>query len=209
MRFILVILIFTTAQAFGQGIRNMNPTLGYLVDLSIEGEAKYKKPELMDLGYHDVIGFPFEFTAESSSKLKPDSIAYSAKNAIDLSYKTAWVEGVAGYGIGESLTIHFLTDYPIIGKLVFVNGWVRSKELWDAFSRPKTLEMFVNGKPFAILNLANTRQEQIFSFEAGDWAGFKGESWTMEFRILDVYMGDRYDKTAITEMYVGGLSVDK
>lgn len=69
--------------------------------------------------------------------------------------------------------------------------------------------MFVNGKPFAILNLANTRQEQTFSFEAGDWAGFKGDSWTMEFRILDVYMGDRYEKTAITEIYVGGLSVDK
>lgn len=206
MRFILLILTLTTAQAFGQAVKSMKPTLGYLVDLSTEGEAAYKKPKLMDLGYYDVIAFPFDFTAASTSELEPDSIAYSANNATDLSYKTAWVEGVAGYGIGESLTIHFPSDHPLIGKMVFVSGWVRSKELWDAFSRPKTLEMFVNGKPFAILNLADTKQEQAFLFEAGDWADFEGNSWTMEFRILDVYMGNRYDKTAITEIYVGGVS---
>lgn len=209
MKGILVILIFVTVQAFGQPIKSMNPTLGHLVDLSTEGEAEYKKLELMDLGYYDVVVFPFDFTAASSSELEPDSITYLAKNATDLSYKTAWVEGVAGYGIGESLTIHFSLDHAPIGKLVFVNGWVRSKELWDAFSRPKSLEMLVNGKAFAILNFVNTKQEQTFSFEAGDWTYFKGDSWTIEFRILDVYMGDRYDKTAITEIYVGGLSVDK
>jgi hypothetical protein len=209
MRAILVMMALTAAQAFGQPIKSMHPTLGYLVDLSTEGEAAYKKPEIMDLGYYDIIGFPFEFTGESSSNLESDSIAYSVENAIDLSYKTAWVEGVTGHGIGESLTIHFSTDHPEISKLVFVNGWVRSKELWNAFSRPKSLEMLVNGKPIAILNLANTRQEQTFSFEARDWMDFKSNSWTIEFRILDVYMGDRYDKTAITEIYVGGLVVDK
>lgn len=209
MRFILLISIFITAQAFGQAIKSMHPTLGYLVDLSTEGEAAYKKPELMDLGYYDVIAFPFDFTAASTSELEPDSIAYSANNATDLSYKTAWVEGVTGHGIGESLTIHFSADHPLISKMVFVNGWVRSKELWDAFSRPKTIEMLVNGERFAILNLANTRQEQSFSFEAADWNEFKADSWTILFTILDVYMGDLYDKTAITDIYVGGLIVDK
>jgi hypothetical protein len=209
MRGILIILTFISVQAFGQAIKSMNPTLGHLVDLSTKGEAEYKKPELMDLGYYDVVAFPFDFTAASSSELESDSITYSAENAADLSYKTAWVEGVTGYGIGESLTIHFPLDHAPISKLVFVNGWVRSKELWDAFSRPKSLEMLVNGKAFAILNFVNTKQEQTFLFEAGDWADFKGDSWTIEFRILDVYMGDRYDKTAFTEIYVGGLGVDK
>ena len=53
------------------------------------------------------------------------------------------------------------------------------------------------------------KQEQTFSFEASDWDDFKGDSWTIKFRILDVYRGDLYDKTAITEIYVGGLGVDK
>lgn len=69
MRAILVISIFITAQAFGQAIKSMHPTLGYLVDLSTEGEAAYKKPELMDLGYYDIIGFPFDFAATSTSEL--------------------------------------------------------------------------------------------------------------------------------------------
>jgi hypothetical protein len=96
-----------------------------------------------------------------------------------------WIEGVGGYAIGESLTINFPPDHASISKLVFVNRWVRSKELWDAFSRPKSLEMIVNGKAFSILNFAKTKQELTISSEAGDWTDFKGTNVGQHFRILN------------------------
>ena len=77
----------------------------------------------MDLDYYDVLAFPMDFTASSTSALESDSISYSAKDATDLSYKTAWIEGVKG--------------------------------------------------------------------------------------LLEVYKGERYDKTAISEIYVAGLNFDK
>jgi hypothetical protein len=31
--------------------------------------------------------------------------------------------------------------------------------------------------------------------------------WTMRFEIMDVYKGDKYDDTAITEIYFDGIDV--
>lgn len=74
--------------------------------------------------------------------------------------------------------------------------------------------MYFNDKPFAILNLADSRQEQHFKFEPlgyGDrqnWEELnKKPSWTIKFEILDVYKGDKYDDTAITEIYFDGIDV--
>ena len=74
--------------------------------------------------YYDILGYGCSWycgggqdTATASSELKPfKGIKYSASNADDLSYKTAWIEGVPGYGIGEYLVYHFSTskskNYP-------------------------------------------------------------------------------------------------
>ena len=71
-------------------------------------------------------GGPEEITA--TSFLKPqDSINYKPENAQDLDYKNAWAEGVPGYGIGESLTYHFLATSPRITEIIVVNGYVKSE----------------------------------------------------------------------------------
>jgi hypothetical protein len=62
---------------------------------------------------------------------------------------------------------------------------------------------------FGKLNLADTKQLQEFSFDAKDWIRFANAPLVIEFKILDVYKGDKDEKTAITEIYIGGLSVDK
>src|SRR5690606_27192716 len=77
-------------------------------------------------GYYDVIGVGCSWycgggqdTQTASSELKPfKEINYSAGNAHDLSYQTAWIEGVPGYGIGESLTYHFPPENPRITKVI-------------------------------------------------------------------------------------------
>jgi hypothetical protein len=252
----MLLTIFLTAfslTTFGQTIKEMTPTLGYLVDKSPEGEIEFIKArekcetvwakinnqkdyETLSVedkkiydncdetyeNYYDVLGQGCSWycgggqdTASASSELKPfKGFKYSASNSHDLSYKTAWIEGVPGYGIGEYLVYHFPPQNPRITKIIIVNGYVKSEKAWKENSRVKKLKMYIDDKPFAILNLADTRQEQTFSFEPigygdrDDWKKLEAKPWwTMKFEIMDVYKGDKYDETAITEIYYDGIDV--
>jgi hypothetical protein len=173
-------------------------------------------------GYWDIIGVGCSWycgggqdTNSASSSLKPfEGIDYSANNIHDLNYNTAWIEGVSGYGIGEFITYHFPPENPRITEIIIVNGFVKSEKSWKDNSRVKKLKMYIDDKPFAILNLADSRQEQHFKFEPlgysdrQDWEELQKKPWwTIKFEILDVYKGDKYDDTAITEIYFDGIDV--
>ncbi|SKC42698.1 hypothetical protein SAMN05660236_0410 [Ohtaekwangia koreensis] len=162
MRSVLFILLLISVETFGQDNTRRTPTLGHQVDLSAQDDAKYKKDKFIDVAHYDIVGYSFD-SQRASSELTSDSIDYSAKNAADLSFKTAWVEGVQGYGVGESLTFGLQSNHPAVTKIVVVNGFVKSKEEWAEYSRVKVLEMLVNGIRFEKLNLADTRQLQEFS----------------------------------------------
>lgn len=154
-------------------------------------------------------------TLSASSALKSyKEITYSAKNIHDLSYKTAWVEGVSGQGIGETFTFHIPPENPRITEIIVVNGYVKSEKIWRANARVKKLKMYINDRPFAILNLKDTRKEQHFKFKPlgyGDQLSReklkKQNWWRMKFEILEVYEGDKYEDTAITEIYFDGIDV--
>ncbi|WP_307984526.1 hypothetical protein [uncultured Bacteroides sp.] len=113
----------------------------------------------------------------ASLELKPHhGIPYAAKNAHDLSYKTAWVEGVQGDGIGENLIYCFPPTNPRIIKVIVIKGYSKSDETWrnnsrvkqrkrhyhqrrqllawQKNSRVKLLKMYVDNKPYALLHLA-------------------------------------------------------
>ena len=254
MRQILIVIFSLFSLAiFAQSIKEMEPVLGRLVDVSPEGEIAFIKqmeqcegiwkkvnnqkdydklsPEEKKIydncddaheNYWDILSQGCSWycgggrdTASASSELKPlKGITYSARNSHDLSYKTAWIEGVPGYGIGEYLLYSFPPENPRITKVIIVNGYVKSANAWKENSRVKKLKMYINNKPFAILNLADTRREQSFSFAPignGDRKNFEMLKskpwWTMKFEIMEVYPGDRYDDTAITEIYFDGIDV--
>jgi hypothetical protein len=139
---------------------------------------------------------------------------YSSNNIHDLNYKTAWVEGVAGQGIGEKITYDFPPENPRITKIIIVNGYVKSPKAWTENSRVKKLKMYVDGKPFTLLELADSKQEQSFSFDPLGVADRKDYDklrtlprWTITFEILEVYPGSKYQDTAITEIYFDGIDV--
>ena len=251
MRLTTFILIALSYGAFGQTIKNLRPTLGYLVDKSPAGETKFlnnlkqctelwekenaggiltqQEKKILEEscaedkeGYYDIFGGGCSWycgggidTLTASSALPSmKDISYTADNAHDFSYKTAWVEGVPGYGIGQSLIYSFPPENPRITTIIVVNGYVKSKKTWDENSRVKTLRMYINDKPFAILNLEDSRQEQQFTFDPigigdrDDWSTLKNSPpWTMKFEIVDVYKGEKYDDTAITEIYFDGIDV--
>ncbi len=154
-------------------------------------------------------------TITASSYLKADgNIKYLPKNIHDLSYQTAWVEGVPGYGIGESISYHFPPENPRITEIIIVNGYVKSEQAWKDNSRVKKLKMYLNDKPYAMLVLEDSRQEQHFKFEPMGHADrddqealLKKPWWTIKFEIVEVYPGDKFDDIALSEIYFDGIDV--
>ena len=177
----------------------------------------------------------YQFTTASSALKPQNKITYGSKNIGDLNYQTTWVEGVKGYGIEETVAFKFPPGHPRITKVIIANGYIKSKILWKNNSRVKQLKMYLNNKPFAILNLKDVYAEQIFSIptigykityglnnDGTTWWRYKDENGRdiksyhenselqpsiIQFEILSVYKGDKYKDTAITEIYFDGLDV--
>lgn len=150
----------------------------------------------------------------SSSLASQGNNTYDAENAHDFSYKSAWVEGASGYGIGEYLLYTFAPENPRINKIKIVNGYVKSQKAWENNSRVKKLNMYVNDELYAYLNLKDIMDEQHFSVPAvghADRANYnllkQKESWTIKFEIAEVYEGAKYDDVVIAEIFFDGLDV--
>lgn len=188
-------------------------------DLGKEDKAIINSIDETVESYWDIIGSgcswycgggPMQVTASSS--LKPQGkISYEAKNAHDLSYETAWVEGKNGYGEGEYLSYYFGENSPRITEIIIVNGYVKSKAAWQNNSRVKQLRLYFNEKYIADLHLEDKMASQYFKvptlgFEP-KYGEEKGKEWHLKFEIIEAYKGEKYDDTALTEIYFDGLDV--
>lgn len=159
-------------------------------------------------------GGPFKETA-SSYLADQGNINYRAENAMDLNYKNAWVEGVPGYGVGEYLEYSFYQGSPRITEIIVVNGYVKSETTWRNNSRVKKLKVYVKNQPYAILNLTDQRAAQHFKVDpigkldkSIDYITSKSlPPWTMKFEIMEVYPGDKYEDTVLSEIYFDGIDV--
>ena len=134
---------------------------------------------------------------------------YAADNAHDFSIVTAWVEGVAGSGEGEYVKYSFPGTCPRITTVLIHNGYVKNWDVWRDNGRVKKLLMYYNDKPYVVLNLKNTMDLQ--RFEVGilghEERSEASPAWSIKFEILEVYPGEKYEDTAITEIYFDGIDV--
>jgi Protein of unknown function (DUF1557). len=162
----------------------------------------------------------------ASSSLKPaGNLDYKAQNAHDDNLGTAWIEGVEGYGIGESITFCFPyrkhydengnyiesenddegpmpMDYSrqTVTTVFIYNGYMKSEKAWRDNSRVKQLKLYINEKPYALLNLKDIAAMQIFNI--GNLSAIP--ELCLKFEITDIYKGDKYDDTAISEINFNG-----
>lgn len=183
----------------------------HMTDADWEYVAKLGYDEMFE-SYWDIVGdgcswycgngYPTKI--EASSHLKSQgSNNYEEKNLHDLFYNTPWVEGVSGNGEGEWVKYTFEASSPRITEIHVVNGYVKSQVAWKNNSRVKRLKVYVNDKPFAILNLEDSRSDQTFKIAPLN----DSVEWTMKFEIMEVYKGDKYDDTALSEIYFDGIDV--
>ncbi len=94
---------------------------------SIYGSLSYLEI-LRELGESDARALQI-VSADATSELdvaSKDNATYHATNLYDGDTKTAWVEGVDGDGVGESITLHLDGKHKIDGMLIY-NGFLNTK----------------------------------------------------------------------------------
>jgi|688.fasta_scaffold12625_5 hypothetical protein len=132
---------------------------------------------------------------------------YDPANAHDLDYCTAWCEGVPGPGIGQSLTYRFKPDSPRLHTIKISNGLVTSEAAWRANNRVKRILVSENGLPVLELTLSDTMDDQTFELPRLFGQRADGQPMDLSFTILEVYPGERFDDTVITEIWFDGTDV--
>ncbi len=144
---------------------------------------------------------------KATSRLAPQgNNNYDEKNLYDYNNYTPWVEGTKGYGIGEKITFTLEDVNAGFTGIYITNGYPKSKTAWQNNSRVKKLKLSYDGTPMYILNLKDEMGRQIFNWEKA--LNIDGDelvrTFTVTLEILDVYKGDKYDDTAISEITFGG-----
>ena len=149
-------------------------------------------------------------SVKASSTLAPaNGFTYNAENAHDFNHESVWAEGVDGNGIGEYIIYRFPATCPRVTGVKILNGHVKDEGLWNANNRIKSLKVYYNDKEHVILDLEDTRCVQFFEIgTVGYGPSATGKDpWTLKFEILDVYPGDRFNDTVISELYFDGIDV--
>ena len=157
-----------------------------------------------------------DYKVKTSSHLESQGDnSYEGNNISDFSYKTAWVEGKKGYGIGEFIEFSFVPEHPRITTIKIANGYVKSRKSWKNNSRVKKLKIFINDSIYGIINLKDVYSLQSIYLKnpvgyppRDDFENFQSiPNWKIKFEILEVYKGDKYDDTVISEIFFDGIDV--
>lgn len=163
--------------------------------------------------------YGFEQEAEASSELASAEDRYAAGNVLVQDRQSAWAEGAEGPGIGESLiyrqsctygtdnkweAISYDNQEPLLdgfmrySEICVVNGYAKTPKTWEENGRVKKLMMYVEGRPYACLELEDTMQPQYFKLPEDDIKVLNGGMLEVRFEILEVYPGSVYEDTCLT-----------
>jgi hypothetical protein len=148
------------------------------------------------------------YVAKASSELLPNDL-YKARNIKDNDPATAWVEGVMGDGIGETIRFysnkgHNVEAAFLIDSIGFINGYAKNETTFRNNSRVKKvfLRFEVNNdyepeykKPLVKpVVLHDTPLMQFIRFKT------PVKATEIELKIAEVYKGEKYEDTAISEI---------
>jgi hypothetical protein len=116
---------------------------------------------------------------------------YNIENLSDDNPMTAWVEGVKGYGIGESFEVKAITVN------VIYNGYQSSPSNWKYNSRVKRFKVYRHGEAICYLDLTDEMGAQYFELPHHiNWETKEN----FKFEIVEVYKGDKWDDVCISHL---------
>lgn len=147
-----------------------------------------------------------KYDVECSSNLPSQGIQnYKCGNLSNFTLKDAWIEGVRGNGVGQKVKFIFHKSHPRLTNIYIANGYVRTQKLYKEHGRVKRFRLSFNGQPIGYLNLLDVYGIQSIVLDSP--LVFDEDVNVLEFEILEVYNGDKFSETAISELYFDGLDV--
>ena len=133
--------------------------------------------------------------ASASSELSERNMTHTASRILDGVLSNAWVEGIAGQGIGETVTITFDKTYKIEGFDIYA-GYHKSKDLYLKNSRPKELKISFSDGTSEKYELKDIMEKQGIVFSNPHETSF------ITIEILSVFSGSKYEDTVISEIII-------
>lgn len=163
--------------------------------------------------------------AEASSVLQSSSYGdYKAENVLDRNPSTAWVEGVDGLGVGESITISADEPQKIHG-ISILEGYAKNQDIFSKNAYPYKFRLefsdgsVIEAEPEEYAAQSWSSETPIASRQYKDYTGRGGSSldeleYNMDFisfgkviettyikiTILEVQPGTTYEDTCISEV---------
>lgn len=131
----------------------------------------------------------------ATSQLSEYDMTHSADRLIDGDISTAWVEGMSGQGIRESVSVRFDDEYLING--IKINaGYQKNDELYNKNSRPAKIGIAFSDGTYEVHELDDVNSVQDIVFQKPIY------SKSISLIIEDVYSGTKYEDTAISEISI-------
>ena len=121
------------------------------------------------------------------------NLYHTPERVTDGDLSTAWVEGIDGNGVGESITVGFNQTYLVSGLRINA-GYQKSEKLYQMNNRPASLTLtFSDGtQQTVVLQDVNARQDVTLSVPV--------ETQSVKLSIASVYGGTTYADTVISEL---------
>jgi hypothetical protein len=130
-------------------------------------------------------------TASSELAPSPQGFTYVVENTLDGDRATAWVEGAAGAGIGQTLEYRFRRRLRL-ARLRIVNGYAKSEKAFRENARIRDAVLTTAAGTFP-LELADHRRPQRVARDFGTTS-------FVRLSVKSVYPGSEFDDLAVTEI---------
>lgn len=149
----------------------------------------------------------FEASISSTTTLIEDKkkpTQYSPTNLGDINnMKSFWSEGVAEYGLGETIRLdidldEMMGESSLVGVIIF-NGVYKSEDLYRKNSRVKEFVVSANGEQ-TVIKLNDTRAAQLIYFSFKNNSSIK----KVDFTIKSVYHGTKWKDTCVSKIILFG-----
>jgi hypothetical protein len=129
-----------------------------------------------------------------TEKTRGNTISYSATFGLYFSTENSmWVEGVDGLGVGESITLGSGANSKTVG-MVIQNGFVLPVNLDLYYQNARVKRLMLEYNEIAeIAEIDDTPHPQVIYFK-------EELSTKVKITILDVYQGEKYEDTAISNI---------
>ncbi len=143
-----------------------------------------------------------EYQSPTFNRMRADSTLdgqygnqYNIENITDSDATTAWVEGVDGDGIGQSITFIAEAEQTVSG-IRILNGYNKNREIYSKNNRVKKLEIVFPDGTSSVYDIPD-EYNSYCTLNTGE-----KKCKTFTIRILEVYNGTHYSDTAISEIEI-------